>query len=246
MKTLRGRLIRARKEKQMTQQQVADAARMSQAAYQKLESGKAQRSKMLTSIAKVLDVDPYWLENGTGQMRQTSTETAPRSSAPSGEDEIEFFGRMDPWGSNTPLDSDEVEVPLFREVEVAGGTGRTQVIENHGAKLRFARSTLRRAGVVAECAACAYVSGPSMEPVLPDGTTVGINTTDKRIVDGKIYVIDHEGLLRVKQLYRLPGGGLRIRSFNPDKIEFPDEDLGPDWPEQVEVKGKVFWSSTLW
>ncbi|GEK49170.1 HTH-type transcriptional regulator PrtR [Bisbaumannia pacifica] len=161
-----------------------------------------------------------------------------------GHNEVEFFGHLEPWDDDTPLEADEVELPLFREVEIAAGSGRTQVIENHGAKLRFARRTLRKAGVMKEHAACAYVSGDSMEPVLPDGTTVGVNTADTRVMDGKLYVIDHDGLLRVKQLHRLPGGGLRIRSFN--QAEFPDEDLGPDWPEQVRIKGKVFWSSTMW
>lgn len=175
---------------------------------------------------------------GRAEVGDSVAELGPRYS------EVEFFGHLEPWDDDTPLEDDEVELPLFREVEIAAGTGKTQVVENRGAKLRFARRTLRKAGVMKEHAACACVSGDSMEPVLPDGTTVGVNTADNRVVDGKLYVIDHEGLLRVKQLLRLPGGGLRIRSFN--QAEFPDEDLGPDWPEQVRIKGKVFWSSTMW
>ena len=151
---------------------------------------------------------------------------------------------MDAWGSDTPLREDEVELPLFREVELAAGSGSTQVIENHGAKLRFARSTLRRAGVPAESAACAYVRGNSMEPVMPDGTCVGVNTADRSIKDGEIYAIDHGGLLRVKYLYRRPGGGIRIVSQN--SAEHPPEDLTADEvASDVRIIGRVFWWSVL-
>ncbi|GHB30734.1 S24 family peptidase [Salinicola rhizosphaerae] len=164
---------------------------------------------------------------------------------PTSDNELTFTGNMDPWDRSTPIADDEVELPLFREVALSGGGGRTQVVENNGAALRFKRSTLRSAGVSRESAACAFVEGHSMEPILPDGASVGVNTADRQIKDGKMYAIDHEGLLRVKFLYRLPGGGLRIRSANPDKAEHPDEDLDENWPEKVNIIGKVFWYSVL-
>lgn len=232
------RVRHARKHAGLTQGELAKAVGMKQPSLSELERGLSRSSAYLFQIAKVCEVNVEWLATGEGEMLRSEPSSSQRSN------EVEFFGQLEPWDDDTPLEADEVELPLFREVEIAAGTGKTQVIENHGAKLRFARRTLRKAGVMKEHAACAYVSGDSMEPVLPDGTTVGVNTADTRVVDGKLYVIDHDGLLRVKQLHRLPGGGLRIRSFN--QAEFPDEDLGPDWPEQVRIKGKVFWSSTMW
>lgn len=158
--------------------------------------------------------------------------------------ELEFFGHMDAWDSSTPLDEDEVELPLFREVELAAGGGATQVIENHGAKLRFAKSTLSRAGVPAEAAACAFVRGNSMEPVMPDGTCVGVNTADKTIKDGEIYAIDHGGMLRVKYLHRRPGGGIKIVSQNAG--EHPVEEVNAEeMAANVRVIGRVFWWSVL-
>lgn len=160
------------------------------------------------------------------------------------EDELEFFGHLDAWDSNTPLDEDEVELPLFREVELAAGAGQTQVVENHGAKLRFAKSTLSRASVLPENAACAFVRGNSMEPVMPDGTCVGVNTADKTIRDGEIYAIDHDGMLRVKYLHRRPGGGIKIVSQNSN--EHPVEELTADeMAASVRVIGRVFWWSVL-
>lgn len=171
------------------------------------------------------------------------SELHPRKAGNRG-DELEFFGHMDAWDSNTPLNEDEVELPLFREVELAAGSGATQVIENHGAKLRFAKSTLRRAGVPAESAACAFVRGNSMEPVMPDGTCVGVNTADKTIKDGEIYAIDHGGMLRVKYLHRRPGGGIKIVSQNAS--EHPVEEVtAEEMAANVRVIGRVFWWSVL-
>ncbi|MGQ7249555.1 XRE family transcriptional regulator [Halomonas sp. V046] len=241
--TIGDRIKEARQRAGMTQPELARECKWaSQGRVSNYERGlREPKSGDVALLAKALSVSEGWLwtgEDGANNVTNLKPRQSPRS------DEVEFFGSLDPWDDNTPLSGDEVELPLYREVELAAGAGRTQVIENHGAKLRFAKATLRRAGVMKENAACAYVNGDSMEPVLPDGSTVGVNTEEKSIKDGKLYVIDHDGLLRVKLLHRLPGGGLRIRSYN--QAEFPDEDLGPGWPELVEIKGRVFWSSTMW
>src|SRR5690554_2319998 len=182
---------------------------------------------------------PEWLE-----LEEYDIEDAEPARHSVKDGELEFFGHMDAWDSNTPLDEDEVELPLFREVELAAGGGATQVIENHGAKLRFAKSTLRRAGVPVESAACAFVRGNSMEPVMPDGTCVGVNTADKTVRDGEIYAIDHGGMLRVKYLHRRPGGGIKIVSQN--STEHPVEEVLPhEMAESVRIIGRVFWWSVL-
>lgn len=158
--------------------------------------------------------------------------------------ELSFAGSFDLWDSETPLVEDEVALPLFREVELAAGSGQTQVIENHGPKLRFAKSTLRRTGVLEENAACAFVRGNSMDPVLPDGTTVGVNTGEKDIRDGKIYAIDHDGMLRIKFLYRRPGGGVKIVSQNSAEHP-PEEYSAQDFADHIRIIGRVFWWSVL-
>ncbi len=234
-------------------------------------SGRREPSiQQLTDLASHLGVRIEWLIRGEGKSPLFElespqevkfaefeyTEPATKSMSPPHsvaedptpdmfrDDELEFFGHMDAWDSETPLDEDEVELPLFREVELAAGGGATQVIENQGAKLRFAKSTLSRAGVPAEAAACAFVRGNSMEPVMPDNTCVGVNTADKSIRDGEIYAIDHGGMLRVKYLHRRPGGGVKIVSQNSS--EHPVEELdAQEMAAQVRVIGRVFWWSVL-
>lgn len=160
------------------------------------------------------------------------------------EDELSFIPPPRLWDSKTPLGDDEVEVPFFQEVELAAGMGASRVDEVRGPRLRFSKSTLRRVGVPAEAAACAVVRGNSMEPIMPDGTCVGVNTADKSIKDGEIYVIDHGGMLRVKYLHRRPGGGIKIVSQNA--IEHPVEDVtAEEMVEGIRIIGRVFWWSVL-
>lgn len=148
------------------------------------------------------------------------------------------------WDDETPLGPDEVELPFYKEVELSAGKGSEVMLETSGRKLRFGRRSLQRKGVEPAAAACAAVTGNSMEPVLPDGSTVGIDTAVQQVQDGKMYAIDHAGQLRVKLLYRLPGGGLRIRSYNAD--EHPDERYEGDYvADHIRIIGKVFWYSVL-
>ena len=88
---------------------------------------------------------------------------------------------------------------------------------------------------------CAFpVHGESMEPIIPNGTTVFVNCNDKKIVDGGVYFIEQDDLFRVKVLLRLPGGKLIISSYN--SVDYPDEiaDI-----ESVKVVGRVFNMSVM-
>jgi phage repressor protein C with HTH and peptisase S24 domain len=80
-------------------------------------------------------------------------------------------------------------------------------------------------------------SGRSMEPTVFDGDDLLINLAETEIIDAKVYALWYEGGERVKRLYRMPGGGLRIRSDN-DK-EFPEIVLGADYAGHVRVIGRV-------
>lgn len=156
-----------------------------------------------------------------------------------------MLGPISAWDDETPLDDDEVYVPFLKEVELSAGSGRTVIEKSSTRKLRFGKMTLRNQGVQFDQAVCVTVHGNSMEPVLPDGSTVGVDKASTAVKDGKMYAIDHGGELRVKTLYRMPGGGLRFRSFNQD--EHPDEEYTADdlKEKNIIVLGKVFWYSVL-
>ena len=224
----------------------------------------------IAKIADVLHVDPEWLLWGHDTDISTSRIVAgiPVVSRPMqtmilskngefkslrelGNDKKDAAHRGD---LTTHLDDpdnealqgqEEIEVPFLGEVELSVGSGRTAIKEHSSARLRFDRVMLRKHGVQLDQVVCVPVHGNSMEPVLPDGSTVAINKGATNVVDGKIYAIAHGGQLRVKTLYRLPGGGIRLRSFN--QAEHPDELYNPE--EMVErdivILGRVFWSATF-
>ncbi|HHX1040522.1 TPA: LexA family transcriptional regulator [Pseudomonas aeruginosa] len=159
------------------------------------------------------------------------------------EPEATMDGPIEVWDDSTPLPSDEVLVPFLKEVELAAGSGKMSVEVNSGRSLRFGKYSLKKQGVDPANARCVTITGNSMEPVLRNGATVGVDVGNTRIVDGDLYAINHGGLLRVKQTYRLPGGGIRLRSFNRD--EHPDEEYSQDEivAQEIEIIGRVFWGA---
>lgn len=228
------RVREARKKAGLSQQDLADAIGIKQPTLSELERGISTSSTHLISIANACGVSPDWLQTGNTTKSYSELSDAKAQYT---------VGKIDPWDSKTPLSEDEVELPFYKEVELKAGTGSVVAKEDSGFKLRFSRSTLRRFSIQPELAACVVVSGDSMQPVIPDQATIGIDTGNTRIKDGDMYAIDHGGLLRVKILYRLPNGGIRLRSFNRD--DYPDEDLNAEDAVHIRVLGRVFWYSVL-
>ncbi|ETS31122.1 hypothetical protein BB987_09430 [Photorhabdus temperata] len=70
--------------------------------------------------------------------------------------------------------------------------------------------------------------------------TIPFRIRDKKIIDGKVYAIEQDGLKRLKCLYRRPKGKILIRSYNRD--EYEDEVTDED---QVLIIGRMFWYSVL-
>ncbi|EOY8363432.1 XRE family transcriptional regulator [Salmonella enterica subsp. salamae] len=225
------RIREARSIAKMTQDALAKRLKLTKSTISQWESGMTTpNGKNLINLAEALNVSPEWLLTGVAPGTKEVTPNA------------RVEGGFSVWDSATPLEDDEVEIPFYQEVELSAGNGNYVDLNRSGGKLRFARSTLRKAGVDATCAACVSIHGNSMEPVLPDGAVAGVDTSKTRIKDGQMYAIDHEGLLRVKLLYRLPGG-IRVRSFNRD--EYADEEYFHQDADKIKVIGQVFWYSVL-
>lgn len=227
--------------RKLTQEAVAVACGWSgQGAFSQYSTGKiALNLEALLKLSKVLNFDPAEVSPrlATGLV----FEGAPSASPDKGEDPE--FGEISIWDEDTPVDEDEVAMPYLREVELSAGSGRFAIEEGERASLRFGKRSLRRNDVQFSQARIVTVRGNSMLPVLRDGATVGVNAAKcgvGDIIDGDLYAINHNGQLRVKQLYRLPTG-IRLRSFNRD--EHPDEDYSFQemQDEQITIIGHVFW-----
>ncbi len=190
-------------------------------------------ARMIPEIAEQLGISVRWLRTGDGEMTG-GVEHEIESNAT-------VIGTLDVWDSKTPLSADDCEVPFYKDIHLSAGNGFSDDIEDYnGYKLRFSKSTLRRHGINPADVVCVCADGDSMEPVFPDGATLGINTADKVIKDGKIYAVNHGGLLRTKILQKLPDNKIRIKSYNSEA--YPDEEADAD---EINIIGRVFWWSVI-
>ncbi|OCG11650.1 hypothetical protein A9G09_10710 [Gilliamella sp. wkB292] len=229
MTTFTDRINWALQASGLSQHQLAEKVKISQPAIQKLVSGKSSTSRKIVEIATALNVDLLWLTQGVGKPDVGKNQA-----------NAKILGTIDDWDSQTPLDNDEVEVPFYKDVRLSAGDGFADDIEDYnGYKLRLSRSTMRRYGIDKDCAVCLTVYGDSMEPVFQDGATVAIDQADTSIRDGKIYAINHDGLLRIKILEKLPGNQIKIRSYNPG---YEDEIISQD---EITILGRVWWQSSI-
>lgn len=227
MSEIKDRLREARRNKGLSQAGLSKLLGVSQASIAAIEAGRNKRPTNLVSIAKALDVSPYWLETGKEDKEIISNATP--------------LGKIEEWDNDTPLSEDDCEAPLYKDVKLSAGNGFADDIEDYnGYKLRFSRKTLRKHGISPENVVCVMADGDSMEPVFPSGATLGIDTGSKTIRDGQIYAINHGGLLRTKILHKLPENKVRIRSYN--QSEYPDEEASLD---DLSVIGRVFWWSVM-
>lgn len=246
------RVKQAREHAGLKQKELADMVGITQTAISQLESGKTQRSTFLVQIAIACKVNTRWLASGTGEML---------ADEPIDEDFIRRLanlttgGLMDimvdvndhlaPQLIRTWDDEACIEAPFLIEIGHADWGGKTIIEQSGNLYLRFRERTLKAHNVPIEQVVCVIVTGNSMEPVLQDGSAVAVNQAQTMVVDGKMYALNHKGQLRVKTLYRLPGGGMRLRSFN--NHEHPDETYTPEETKAagIEIIGQVFWGASF-
>ncbi|MBS9422256.1 XRE family transcriptional regulator [Photorhabdus caribbeanensis] len=225
------RIRQSRLKQKITQEALGKRIGVTKATISQWESGvTAPNGKNLVNLARELSVTVDWLLEGVDTDVNNPPEIVANASV------IAAFD----CGSDeeTQLNEDEIEMPFFKEISLSTGKGSTVELDHRGNKLRFARSALLKAGIDPEHAACAYITGDSMEPVLPDGAIVGIDTTNTTIKDGNMYAIEHSGMLRVKILYRVPGG-IRIRSYN--RCDYADDECIGEKANEIRIIGRVFW-----
>jgi phage repressor protein C with HTH and peptisase S24 domain len=226
MKTIAERLTDARKKREWTQQELANMAKVSQAAIGHLEAGTRKTSRSITLIAEALGVESLWLAEGKGPRSNSGVAYSPGPptiTATHPDDE--------------PRD-DSVYIPESR-IEFSAGNGRTAqyelVEEQEPATYRL--SWFQKYGINPDHVRRFRVSGDSMEPMLFAKDTILVNLDETKIVDNKLYAIRYGDELRVKYLRRLIDGTLVLRSVNP---AYDDEKIPPELVnEHIAVIGRV-------
>ncbi|WP_090511723.1 S24 family peptidase [Pseudomonas marincola] len=215
-------------------------------------------ARQMKHVSAYFRISRDWLECGTGPERADQlsynsgkTENAGDSAAltPAPEhQQVNMVGGYSTLQEKNDLPSDIITVPFLVEIEMSPRMeGRMPIAVNNEKKFPFSRSQLAAEGINPDVARCVLVSDNSMGPVIPKGSVVGIDTSTIRVNNGDIYAVDHAGQLRVKQLYKLPGGGLRLRSFKRDEhsSEKFSHQVVLDPNDGITIIGRVFWISAF-
>lgn len=231
------RIRDARKKARLSQAELASRCgwKEMQTRISSYEHNRTEPSyKDMEKIAHALGVNASWLAFAQGPVVGRVQEQRPQvdEHAVAGETTDSYNSNGDPLIAIPYLVETNVDKPAEQAVSVDGG----------GPMLRFAKTALRRAGVPAEYAVAAHVNGNAMEPTLPHGALIGVDTSDVKVTDGRYYAIDHGGLFKVRVAYRIPGG-LRLKAYN--EAEHPEERFTGDHLTELRILGRVFWYSVL-
>jgi phage repressor protein C with HTH and peptisase S24 domain len=191
----------------------------------------------MEAVARKLSVNSDWLKTAEGPKDAKHLRLLDESG--------NTFDAQAIRGIYTVIEPTDVELAFYKEAATAPGSTKTHVIEDTSQPIRLPRSHLDSLEINHTDAICAYMIGNSMGEKIEDGSTVAIDRGLTQIVDGEIYAIEHDGMLRIKYLHRMPGNALRLRSHN--RAEYPDEIFRAAQIEEqnIRVLGWVFWWSTL-
>ncbi|WP_085585931.1 MULTISPECIES: helix-turn-helix transcriptional regulator [unclassified Pseudomonas] len=190
----------------------------------------------MEEVARLLSVNSDWLKTGEGPKDST------RVRSPDAGDALDAQALR---GVYAVVDHLDIALPLYKEVPTAAGSGKTHVIRDPDQTVRLPRSHLDALEIKHTDAICAHMIGNSMAEKIEDGSALAIDRSLTQVVDGEIYAIEHDGMLRIKYLHRMPGNALRLRSHN--SAQYPDEIFRAAQIEEqrIHVLGWVFWWSTL-
>ncbi|WP_455824048.1 LexA family transcriptional regulator [Pseudomonas graminis] len=185
----------------------------------------------LNEIAELLCISSRWLRTGEGPKHPPANFLLEgpdtRKGLPAREETGKYL-----TGPACHAQKLDVEIPLHASFTA---------IES----IRIALHTLEALNVKPDRALGAFMVDNSMIDIIQQGATLAIDKGRTQIIDGEIYAVEHDGMLRIKYLYNRPGGGLRMRSHNAS--EHPDEYLNHDqrFEQNFQILGWVFWWSTL-
>lgn len=142
------------------------------------------------------------------------------------------------WEHEDDLPPGEFLMVPRLDVHLSAGPGREQVeIEfTRAVPQAFRAEWIREMRLKPNKLAAMTADGESMEPAIFNGDSLLVDTSQNNVQDGKVYALWYDGGERVKRLFRLPGGGLRIQSDNPRHHTI---ELQPDQVEHVRILGRV-------
>jgi phage repressor protein C with HTH and peptisase S24 domain len=150
-------------------------------------------------------------------------------------------GNVVTWETPDDLEPDDERVWVDRyDYRFSAGTGVIQWEIRQKKALPFDVGFFKALGVRPSDCKLAQVHGRSMEPYLFNRDMMMICSSRTHVRDGLIYAVYFEDEPLVKQIFKEPGGALRLHSYNP---EFLDKVIGADQLESLHIAGEVVYRS---
>ncbi|HBQ3756821.1 TPA: helix-turn-helix transcriptional regulator [Klebsiella quasipneumoniae subsp. similipneumoniae] len=217
--TLAERLREARKAASMTQKTLGDAVGVSQAAIQKIETGRAAQTTKLLDIAKALRVRPEWLSSGTGAMR--------------------VDGEDDKKPSHINHDVFRVDI-LDLAVSAGPGIVNQEFVEIlHSVEYAPAEARHMFDGRKAENIRIINVRGDSMSGTIEPGDLLFVDISVKSFDGDGIYAFLYDDTAHVKRLQKMKD---KLLVISDNKSYAAWDPIEKDEMNRVFVFGKVIGS----
>lgn len=196
--------------------ELAKMAGLSESQLHRIVSGdSAAKIENIVAIAKAANVSLLWLATGEGAM---------------GDDQA---------GSETSELEEEFALVPGYNIQVSAGHGAfPDAFETPTRKLAFRHKWLRFRGLHVKDLVLVFARGDSMEPTISDNNTLMVDTSQRDLQDGNIYVIRTDGHLIVKRVQQLLNKNVLFISDNKSykEMEITQAELA-----NLDIIGKVVW-----
>lgn len=188
---------------------------MKQTGIGSIEAGESRRPRKLLELSRALGVTAEWLlgeEDGAPIPSPRTTAKQP--------------GAFDQFA-------------LLPRYAVSASAGPGLVVDTEAVEevMAFRKDWLRRIGANPTASGLISAKGASMEPTIPDGALMLVDTSETTPYEGCIYAITRDDTLIVKRV-QIVGGGLVLISDNP---AYQPERVTLDDASAFRVAGRVRW-----
>ncbi|QSX32591.1 helix-turn-helix transcriptional regulator [Shewanella avicenniae] len=189
----------------------------------------------VVEMAKAGGVSLQWLATGEGPKHHESSIASERQMYELSEPKTYSYNTMPTEAALYREFQDEYALIPVYQVAVSAGNGSFVGDEYPQKHLAFRRRWLKWRGFDEHDLAVVMANGDSMEPTIPNKSTLVVHTGHKQPKDGNIYVIRNGDQVWVKRIQVKPGSWLLLsenKLYPP--IEIPMTEQG-----QFEIIGQV-------
>jgi phage repressor protein C with HTH and peptisase S24 domain len=214
-KQLIDRFKKIKKELKLTNSDVAKKLGISINSANHISGGRTKIDLDLAyKIEEKLGVSSLWLSHGIGDMFDIPA--SPLSIA---------------MGDDS---HSRIQVPYYENIRAAAGDGYINSEDTSVEMISLPKSMIGKRIAVDKIEAI-KVHGDSMSPTIEDGDVIFVCKKQRDIKDGDIYVLNHDGEVKVKRIFKLKGK-LIIKSDNPI---YPQDEASI---EEISIIGNVIFN----